>query len=101
MSEFTCEHPHFMVNADINRLTRDEGGPVYAFAADFHVNCTVCGLQFVFLCPDGGVLPDRPTISVDGTELRVPLVPADQPEMRSEVGFRVSGATELLGAKQA
>jgi hypothetical protein len=101
VSEFTCDHPHFMTSVDVHRLTREDGGPVYAFASEFHVNCAVCGLPFAFLCPDGGVLPDRPAISVEGTELRAPMVPADRPEMRSDVGFRVSVSPELIGRKQA
>lgn len=99
--QYNCDHPHFMVHADVNRLTREGGGPAYAFAADFHVNCAVCGQSFVFLCPVGGLLPDQPTISVDGTELRAPMVPSDRPEMRGEVGFRVSVASELMREKHS
>jgi len=98
---YKCSHEHFMADVDVHRLTGIESGPVTGFAADVRINCAVCGQVFIFLCPDGGVLPDRPTVSVDCAELRVPIAPSDRPEMRVETGFRVSSSAGLANKVSA
>lgn len=87
MSKFVCDHPRFQAKVDCHRLTDGDNGPVTSFAADVQIWCDVCGMPFRFLCPDGGVLSDRPAISVDGHEIRLPIVPEDRPELRSDIGF--------------
>jgi hypothetical protein len=88
----TCEHLDFHGEINVNRITEHEGGPVKAFTVDMKVTCAACGEPFVFLCPDGGVLPDRPAVSVDGQEIRLPIVPAGNPNgFRLAAGFRVNG----------
>jgi hypothetical protein len=85
-----CPHENFSAKVDVNRITRGDDGPVYAFAADVAIKCADCGQPFVFLCPDGGVLPDRPAVSVDAQEIRLPLAPADAPEdFMMDMGFTV------------
>lgn len=80
----TCEHADFVAHVDVNRLTVEDDGPVVAFAADVRVECAACGVPMVFVGPmPTGVLHDQPTISVDGTELRIPLHPANEPGVRS------------------
>jgi hypothetical protein len=66
-----CEHMDFYATVDVNRLV-SEGRPV-EFVADVRIQCAKCGLSFGFVCPEVGMLPDRPAVSVDGGELRVPL----------------------------
>ncbi len=39
------------------------------------VVCRVCGVSFQFLGLPGGLHPDYPTVSVDGTEARLPIAP--------------------------
>lgn len=93
--EFACNHEHFMASVDVHRLTKGDNGPVTGYAADIHIHCAVCGQVFVFVCPDVGMLPDRPAVSVDGAELRAPIAPSDRPDMRAEGGFRVSPSMGL------
>ncbi len=70
MSE--CEHKEFEARVEVNRLE-----DVKLFAADIHIQCSECGMQFRFLGLPGGLHPAHPTVSVDGTEARLPIVPFD------------------------
>ncbi len=71
MSE--CEHKDFEASVTVSRL-EDIGG----FAADVYIVCRDCGMPFRFLGLPGGLHPDHPTVSVDGTEARLPIAPQDQ-----------------------
>ncbi|MDQ0376602.1 hypothetical protein [Amycolatopsis thermophila] len=71
-----CEHEVFQAEVAVNRLTKHEGGPVVGFRADVRVRCAQCGERFRWSGVPAGLLPDRPAVSVDGTELRAPLRPA-------------------------
>lgn len=66
----TCEHEEFEATVEVNRL-EDVG----RFAADVRIKCRQCGKPFQFLGLPGGLAPDRPTRSVDGTEARLPIAP--------------------------
>lgn len=68
MSE--CEHKEFEASVTVNRLEDIKG-----FAADVCIVCRECRTPFRFLGLPGGLAPDRPTISVDGTEARLPIAP--------------------------
>ncbi len=68
MSE--CEHMNFVASVTVNRLEDVKG-----FAADVHVQCADCNKPFVFIGLPGGLAPNRPTRSVDGTEARLPIAP--------------------------
>ena len=68
MSE--CEHNDFEASVTVNRLE-----DVKRFAADVHIKCRECGKPFQFLGLPGGLAPDYPTTSVDGTEARLPITP--------------------------
>ena len=84
----TCGHENFGANVEVERLQDGEGGRVTGFMAGVRVACLDCGAPFGFRCEDVGLQPDRPTMSVDGLELRVPLV---SPEGYTPAfpGFRV------------
>lgn len=69
-----CEHMNFKVRAAVNRLT-DENGVVNNYAADISISCSDCNEPFQFICPDRGMLWDRPTASLEGFELRAPILP--------------------------
>ena len=71
MSE--CEHMNFIASVTVNRLEDVKG-----FAADVHIQCADCDKPFVFVGLPGGLAPDRPTVSVDGTEARLPIVPEQE-----------------------
>lgn len=68
------EHLEFQTAAAITRLTDGEGGEVTGYSADFRVKCTECGELFTFLGV-AGLHPAEPRVSVDGLELRAPIVP--------------------------
>ena len=68
MSE--CEHENFEAHVTVNRLE-----DVKRFAADVCIICRDCGKPFRFLGLPGGVSLERPTISIDGTEARLPIAP--------------------------
>ncbi len=68
MSE--CEHKEFEASVTVNRLEDISG-----FAADITIVCHECKIPFRFLGLPGGLHPDHPTVSVDGTEARLPIAP--------------------------
>lgn len=86
MSE--CEHNEFEASVTVNRLE-----DVKRFVADVHIKCRECGKPFQFLGLPGGLAPDRPTVSVDGTEARLPIVPEDEDKPRTSgyPGFSLRG----------
>jgi len=63
-----CKHEQFEAHVDVNRLS-DTG----RFSADVRIKCVQCGEPFRFLGLPAGVDPDGPTVSVDGTEARMPI----------------------------
>jgi hypothetical protein len=65
-----CKHEDFEASVAVNRL-KDSG----TFSADVTIKCRQCGLPFSFIGPEMGLSPERPMISVDGTELRAPIEP--------------------------
>lgn len=73
----TCLHENFTARVDVNRITEDDEVTLAGFYADVRVWCADCDETFVFHGGNLpiGLLPDRPCISVDGAELRVPLRP--------------------------
>lgn len=72
----TCVHFGFLATGDVNRLTDSDGGPVTGYAADIRIKCADCGLPFVFVGVPFGSSPNQPMVSVDGQELRAPLIEA-------------------------
>jgi len=68
-----CEHEKFEANVDINRLT-----DIGKFAADIRVRCKDCGTPFQFLGLPAGLDMEGASVSVDGTEARLAIVPYGQ-----------------------
>lgn len=68
-----CEHPVFEANVQVNIIE-----DIKAFAADVHIKCTKCGTQFIFLGLPGGLSINYPTVSLDGTEARMPIAPMEE-----------------------
>jgi len=62
----SCDHPQFLADINVGRITQEEGGPVVAFIADASVECAVCGQQFE-VCWDE---PADPTIIPLSIELQ-------------------------------
>lgn len=73
----TCQHEKFRVEANIGRLSREEGGPITGYTADVKVFCDQCGLPFRFIGLAAGNHHAEPRVSIDGTELRAPIEPAE------------------------
>ena len=65
-----CRHEDFVANVAVNRL-EDTGG----FAADITIRCAECQKPFQFLGLPGGLSPDKPTVSADCPEARMPIAP--------------------------
>lgn len=71
-----CEHRDFRAIVEVNRLMSEDDGPVTGYSAEVRVWCVECDEPFRFICADAGMLPDRPTVSLDEAELRAPIRPA-------------------------
>ena len=71
-----CEHKKFSCNARIGRLTdSEESTEITGFRADIKIHCTECGQAFEFVGLEAGYSPIAPTVSIDSTELRIPIKP--------------------------
>jgi hypothetical protein len=73
-----CNHPDFEAVVNVGRISIDEDAlnkdEIDHFVADIKVQCAKCKQRFGFRVPDVGLLPDRPAVSVDALEMRVPLI---------------------------
>jgi hypothetical protein len=83
-----CPHLNFKAGVTVARLTDGDDGPITNYSASIKVRCAnkPCGQEFEWIGPPMGVNPGRPTVSVDGTELRAPLRPVG-----SDPDFGLSG----------
>lgn len=90
-----CQHERFEARVDTTRLTSAPGGPVTGYTADVRIRCAQCGMPFRFLGLKPGASPTQPMVSVDATEARLPIAPADStPSML----HRIAGARERFDA---
>jgi hypothetical protein len=71
-----CPHEGFDAVVEVNRLTSEPDGPVTAYSADIRIGCAQCGEPFRWTGVQAGLMPDRPMVSVDETQLRAPIRPA-------------------------
>lgn len=83
-----CPHEDFEVWAEVGRLTDGEDGPVDAYAASIKINCVQCQEPFRWIGLQAGLMPDKPMVSVDETELRAPIRPASADP---DFGFGIPG----------
>lgn len=70
-----CEHKNFKCYNRVNRLSKEEGGPITSYSVEVQVRCSECGLPFHFIGLPGGSTPANPTVNIDATELRAPIAP--------------------------
>lgn len=91
-----CEHLNFAAEVNVNRLT-DEQGNITSYLCEIHTQCADCGMPFRFVCPDVGVLADKPATSPDGQELRVYVEPSDGSLQASArpPGFRIQASAQV------
>lgn len=83
-----CEHFNFKANVKVARLSKEDGGPIRNYFADIAINCQDCGLPFHFIGLQAGLDFDRPTVNINGTELRAPIVQGAGP-MQNNATFRM------------
>lgn len=77
-----CQHLNFAVESEINRIVADDNDPnseLIGLTADIKAMCMDCGERMQWIGPGLGVSASRPTVSVDGTELRIPIRPESAP----------------------
>lgn len=83
MTDQPCQHAdEFGVTVTVTRM-EDTG----RFTADIKVRCASCGEPFRFLGVPPGIRWDRPTCSIDGLELHVPIEPEGEPRMFAGATF--------------
>jgi hypothetical protein len=72
-----CPHEDFDASVEVNRITGQEGAEIPgAYSAVVRVSCSRCGEAFRWIGLQAGLMPGRPMVSVDETELRAPIRPA-------------------------
>ena len=67
MTPQECPHSDFKSRIAVNKI---EDGNI--IIADISIECIDCGAEFCFQGLNAGVDPKNPSVSVLGTELRVP-----------------------------
>lgn len=79
-----CQHEDFEARVEVNRI-EDVG----CFIAAVSVRCAECGEQFRFVGADfrPGLNFQRPTVSIDGCELNVPIEPEGEKRLFSGATF--------------
>ncbi|RVD42861.1 hypothetical protein EN742_06495 [Mesorhizobium sp. M4A.F.Ca.ET.020.02.1.1] len=69
----TCKHMNFAANVAVNRI-EDTG----RFMADVTVKCIDCGEPFQFIGLEPGLKMNGATVSIDGLEARMAILPNSQ-----------------------
>ena len=84
----TCQHINFQVGTQVT-LIEDKPG---VRMLDIKMRCADCGKPFEFVGPPVGVNYYRPTVSLDGQIMTVPIVPEGekQPEGLPYLAARVT-----------
>lgn len=75
----TCEHQAFRVQANIGRISKEEGGPITHYTADVTIHCAECGEPFEFLGLPIGSSAYGAATSLGGLELRAAIKPQNGP----------------------
>lgn len=88
----SCEHENFEARVGVQRLSKDEGGPITHYSAEISIVCTECKQAFEFIGLPIGSSPYRPMVGFDGSELRAPIMPMGQrpPEGLPSFGVRMA-----------
>lgn len=83
-----CEHEDWHAFVDIVRISEVEDGPIGGYTCQVRAECAECSAPMIWHVPDFGLLSDRPTVSVNGQELRLPGRPATEPD---DFGLQLPG----------
>jgi hypothetical protein len=69
-----CKHEHFAILIDIAKVVMPPDGHIQHMA-DLRLICTDCREPFHWQGVPMGASLDRPAVSIDGLELRIPVGP--------------------------
>ena len=75
----SCQHMNFETYTKVARLTDGDNGPVTGYSLDLRVQCADCKQAFQFVGVPGGYSPAQPMSNFDATELRIPIIPSQDP----------------------
>lgn len=87
-----CQHENFACEVDVARMPAVEGGPAKRYMADVRVRCADCGQPFRFLGLPMGCDLSGASVSVNGQEARLAILPAGEPHPSDDdapPGFRI------------
>lgn len=90
----TCSHQDFNAVVSVTGLVDDPAkelthAPADRWTADVRINCVQCGEPFRFLELPAGISFQRPMVSIDGLELRVPIEPQGTPRLVQAARFEM------------
>jgi len=74
-----CNHPNFEVNASVARFADPPESVPTGYMLDVKCRCIECGIPFQFIGIRSGISTDLPNVSIDATELRIPIKPSGDP----------------------
>lgn len=74
----TCKHEAFNALTRVGRIRLEDGGPIVYYTIELVVFCAQCKQRFEFIGLPMGASAYQPTVNIDGTEMRAPLMPAGQ-----------------------
>jgi hypothetical protein len=90
MAQQRCEHENFNAYVDVHKISQTEGGPTVVYSVETKISCRECGQPLEFVGVPNGMSFYRPTVSIDGRELRTPMVIPGQTVPQGMAGFSVS-----------
>lgn len=70
--DVACEHEEFVGDMKFNRIRGDDGN-IIGYSCDISGKCAKCGAHAYWIGLPGGLAPDQPMVSADGTEMRAPF----------------------------
>jgi hypothetical protein len=102
-----CYHPDFAAVVDVQRIGQGDAdnptpGMPRTFVAEVQIKCAACGERFKFTGVPAGLSFVAPATSVDGFELRAPIVPDQAPAGAGRRAGEVTGfAVTMTRASEA
>lgn len=88
----SCPHMNHNIYASIARIQKSDAEPetIIAYTADIRIECHECRQPFEFIGLPNGMSYYRPTVSINGLELRAPIaIPGTRPP-EGMAGFTVT-----------
>lgn len=87
-----CQHLNFNGFANVGRVSRGEGDPevIVCYTVELKVSCRDCGQKLEFVGLPWGMSFYKPTVSIDGSEARLPMVIPGQKVPPGMLGYGVS-----------